>query len=67
MKIAPPSNFKLTIEGISKEKLDAFWREYSKDTTYNLTNRNCSTVVSLALIKVLKDILLRKRRLHVAT
>ncbi|EKT63304.1 membrane-bound protease [Providencia alcalifaciens Dmel2] len=51
MKIAPPPNFKLTIEGISKEKLDAFWREYSKDTTYNLTNRNCSTVVSLALIK----------------
>lgn len=51
MKIASPSNFKLTIDGISKEKLDTFWQEYSKDTTYNLTNRNCSTVVSLALVK----------------
>lgn len=29
--------------------LRAFWREYSKDNTYNLTARNCSTTVIQAL------------------
>lgn len=61
MKIASPSNFKLTIDGISKEKLDTFWQEYSKDTTYNLTNRNCSTVVSLALVKSTEGYFAEKR------
>ena len=51
VKISSPSNFKIIIEGVNKEKLDSFWQEYRKDTTYNLTNRNCSTVVSLALMK----------------
>lgn len=31
------------------ERLRAFWRVYSKDTTYNLTNRNCSSTVASAL------------------
>ncbi|MTC59011.1 peptidase [Providencia rustigianii] len=61
MKIAPPSNFTIPIDGVSKEKLDEFWNEYRKDTTYNLTNRNCSTVVSLALIKSTEGYFTEKR------
>lgn len=49
--ISSPSVFKIAIDGVSKEKLDIFWSEYRKNTTYNLTNRNCSTVVSLAITK----------------
>ena len=39
------------------DRLRAFWREYSADTTYNLTNRNCSSVVAQALDAALEGAL----------
>jgi uncharacterized membrane protein HdeD (DUF308 family) len=30
-------------------RLQAFWQRYSQDRTYNLTNRNCSSTVAMAL------------------
>jgi uncharacterized membrane protein HdeD (DUF308 family) len=39
------------------ERLRSFWAQYREDTTYNLTNRNCSVVVALALDAALEGIL----------
>lgn len=44
-----PSSFRILIPGIDAAALRAFWAEYRRDTTYNLTNRNCSSVVVKAL------------------
>lgn len=43
------STFKVRIRHYSPERLRVFWEEYQKDTTYNLTYRNCSSTVSRAL------------------
>lgn len=37
--------------------LRAFWREYSQDTTYNLTARNCSSSAILALDAAMEGVL----------
>ncbi|SQI38385.1 Uncharacterised protein [Serratia plymuthica] len=37
--------------------LHAFWQGYRQDTTYNLTRRNCSTTVILALDSALEGVL----------
>ena len=39
------------------ERLRAFWAGYAADTTYNLTNRNCSSTVVHALETALEGIL----------
>jgi uncharacterized membrane protein HdeD (DUF308 family) len=39
------------------ERLRLFWAHYRQDVTYNLTNRNCSVVVALALDAALEGIL----------
>ncbi|ALD91700.1 membrane protein [Cupriavidus gilardii CR3] len=44
-----PSNAKVTIRNYNHASLAAFWAAYRQDTTYNLTHRNCSTSVALAL------------------
>lgn len=38
-------------------KLAAFWSAYRQDDTYNLTNRNCSVVVAMALETALEGVL----------
>ncbi|MFT4064441.1 HdeD family acid-resistance protein [Paraburkholderia sp.] len=44
-----PSTVQVRIRNYDPEKLRAFWDRYRKDTTYNLTYRNCSSTVSNAL------------------
>lgn len=44
-----PSSFQIDMPGIDAAALRAFWAEYRRDTTYNLTNRNCSSAVVKAL------------------
>jgi hypothetical protein len=39
------------------ERLRAFWAAYRQETTYNLTNRNCSVVVAMALDTALEGVL----------
>jgi uncharacterized membrane protein HdeD (DUF308 family) len=41
----------------SSERLRAFWASYREDSTYNLTNRNCSVAVALALDAALEGVL----------
>ena len=43
------------------ERLWAFWAAYRQDATYNLTNRNCSVAVALALDAALEGALGRAR------
>jgi uncharacterized membrane protein HdeD (DUF308 family) len=43
------STAKVLFERYNLSRLEAFWARYSQDTTYNLTNRNCSSTVALAL------------------
>jgi uncharacterized membrane protein HdeD (DUF308 family) len=40
---------KITFRRFNPQALKSFWEAYSKDTTYNLTARNCSTTVIQAL------------------
>jgi uncharacterized membrane protein HdeD (DUF308 family) len=44
-------------QNFSAERLRAFWDEYRTDSTYNLTNRNCSVAVALALDAALEGAL----------
>ncbi len=44
-----PSTNKVRIRNYEPEQLRIFWENYQKDTTYNLTYRNCSSTVSHAL------------------
>ena len=43
------STAKVTFERYNLSRLQAFWTRYSQNTTYNLTNRNCSSTVAMAL------------------
>jgi uncharacterized membrane protein HdeD (DUF308 family) len=43
------STAKVTFERYNLARLQAFWSRYSQDKTYNLTNRNCSSTVAMAL------------------
>ncbi len=43
-----PSTTRVRIRNYDAAKLQAFWDEYRKTTTYNLTHRNCSSSVSSA-------------------
>jgi uncharacterized membrane protein HdeD (DUF308 family) len=43
------STAKVTFERYNLARLRQFWARYSQNTTYNLTNRNCSSTVAMAL------------------
>jgi uncharacterized membrane protein HdeD (DUF308 family) len=43
------STAKVTFERYNLGRLRAFWARYSMNQTYNLTNRNCSSTVAMAL------------------
>lgn len=43
------STVKVEFDRYDPERLRKFWEGYRQDTTYNLTNRNCSSVVAHAL------------------
>jgi uncharacterized membrane protein HdeD (DUF308 family) len=43
------STAKVTFERYNLGRLCQFWARYSQNTTYNLTNRNCSSTVAMAL------------------
>ncbi|SUA90736.1 Uncharacterized conserved protein [Pandoraea pulmonicola] len=44
-----PSTVKVRIRNYSPQQLGAFWETYRRNTTYNLTHRNCSSSVAKAL------------------
>lgn len=47
----------VTFRRFSPGRLRGFWAAYSQDATYNLTNRNCSVAVALALDAALEGVL----------
>jgi len=56
-----PSTMRVRIRNYDAAKLQTFWDEYRKTTTYNLTYRNCSSSVSNALEAALDGVV---GRLH---
>jgi hypothetical protein len=44
-----PSTRQVLIHNYDPERLERFWAEYRRTTTYNLTYRNCSSTVAKAL------------------
>jgi len=54
-----PSTAQVHFEHYDRGRLRAFWKVYSGDTTYNLTNRNCSSTVAAALEAALEGTLAR--------
>jgi hypothetical protein len=56
-----PSTVQVRIRNYDPAKLQAFWNEYRKNMTYNLTHRNCSSSVSAALDAALDGVV---GRLH---
>lgn len=44
-----PSTMQVRLDGLDVHAIGTFWRAYRRDTTYNLTNRNCSSAVAKAL------------------
>ncbi len=44
-----PSTVQISLPGLNCCAIRDFWREYSTDTTYNLTTRNCASAVTKAL------------------
>lgn len=44
-----PSTKQVRLDGLDIRAIRTFWRAYRRDTTYNLTNRNCSSGVAKAL------------------
>ncbi len=55
------STVQVIIKNIDEGKLRAFWNTYKTDNTYNLTNRNCSSVVADALDAALEGVYRHKR------
>lgn len=55
------STVQVVIKNIDENKLRAFWNTYQTDNTYNLTNRNCSSVVADALDAALEGVYRDKR------
>ncbi|MBC2884353.1 protease [Ochrobactrum sp. CM-21-5] len=51
-----PSTVQVLVKNIDASRLDAFWKQYSADKTYNLTNRNCSSAVADALDAALEGV-----------
>ncbi len=57
------STVQVEFNRFNAEQLKAFWAAYRQNPTYNLTNRNCSVAVALALDAALEGILAPKRAL----
>ena len=51
------STVQVVFQDFSADRLRTFWDTYRQDTTYNLTNRNCSVAVAMALEAALEGIL----------
>ncbi|HTW26127.1 MAG TPA: hypothetical protein VME92_03290 [Acetobacteraceae bacterium] len=51
------STARVAFHNFSAARLRAFWAAYRQDPTYNLTNRNCSVVVAMALDAALEGVL----------
>lgn len=56
-----PADARVLIHNFSPRRLRAFWAGYRQDTTYNLANRNCSTLVAAALDAALEGALATPR------
>ena len=56
------STARVVFERFDAARLRAFWGVYREHTTYNLTNRNCSSTVAAALEAALEGTLGRNRR-----
>jgi len=59
-----PSTVQVHFDDFNAEALREFWENYRKDATYNLTARNCSTVVVAALDAALEGSLAKEQRLR---
>ncbi|MCK0198563.1 protease [Ancylobacter sp. 6x-1] len=57
-----PSTRQVELAGVNVEALRGFWAEYSTDTTYNLTNRNCSSAVAKAVDSAVEGLFEREGR-----
>lgn len=57
-----PSTVRIALPGLNGRAIRCFWREYSADTTYNLTSRNCASAVVKALDAGLDGLFARKVR-----
>ena len=57
-----PSTTQVNFHEFNEKRLRVFWKEYSKDTTHNLTHRNCSSTVCHALEAALEGMLAQQRR-----
>jgi hypothetical protein len=60
------ANAHVRFRQVDAHRLRSFWAEYRRDTTYNLTKRNCSTAVALALDVALEGRLARHRHVWTA-
>lgn len=56
------STEKVVFDDYSPLRLRAFWSQYRSDTTYNLTNRNCSSTVIAVLESALEGVIGRRGR-----
>ncbi|MCW5649469.1 MAG: hypothetical protein KIS62_06980 [Ramlibacter sp.] len=56
-----PSEVQISLHTYSERRLRAFWAGYRQDSTYNLSNRNCSTLVVAALDAALEGALASPR------
>lgn len=50
------STVKVCFANFNADRLRAFWKAYRQDTTYNLTNRNCSSTVVQVLETALEGV-----------
>ncbi len=51
-----PATFNIRFRVFSQPHLDAFWAQYQRDDTYNLTSRNCSVAVTEAIDAALEGV-----------
>ncbi len=56
------ASFHVTFRIFDAERLRAFWTAYRADMTYNLTTRNCSSVVAQAIEISVEGLLDRRRK-----
>ena len=54
------STIQVRFRSFDAARLLAFWAEYRKDATYNLTNRNCSSAVAHALDAAVEGVFARR-------
>ncbi|MBS7544245.1 HdeD family acid-resistance protein [Ancylobacter oerskovii] len=57
-----PSSWQVQLPGLDVSALHAFWSVYRRDTTYNLTSRNCSSSVAKALDAALEGLFAKEIR-----